>query len=471
MRLLAFLMGMLLAMSFSLAYTASVEPVQDEITVGETAVFKLIVTNDMEEEDFLRPLFGPDPSWSIITKPVFHMAGIRLAPGETKETLLYITPDESVDYGRKYTYNFRLESALDEAQGFLGADIFLRSPHGPGEYVPTVEIDADVDSGIDPRKPGTITISLRNFNPLNITELIIDIETTVDRANDQRITTSLSGLKKKTIEASFGYDSVQPPAVDRITIRASVPARNASFEQKVKEVQILAYNNIITNRTEIPGFLKRKVVLDFFNDGNVPDEITHSVRTSLFSQIFTSSEPAHKVATRDGYRYLVWAFDVGVQEAKTITYTINYRPLFVLVLVFLCVLLLYYALRSPIVIRKQAILMKDDRVKVMLHLKNRSSRPVEHVNIMDKIPQIVQVSKEFPVGTMQPTKLIRHEKRGTIAKWTVPSLEAYEERIITYFLESRLKVVGSIRLPGTMVKYKNKIGSLSKAFSSGVRAE
>ena len=93
------------------------------------------------------------------------------------------------------------------------------------------------------------------------------------------------------------------------------------------------------------------------------------------------------------------------------------------------------------------------------------------MNVSDRIPRIADIDTNYPVGTMQPSKIIKHDKRGTIIQWVIPTLEAYEERIITYHINSKLKIIGSMRLPNSMVKYKNKRGKFSKVYSSKVSAE
>ena len=153
----------------------------------------------------------------------------------------------------------------------------------------------------------------------------------------------------------------------------------------------------------------------------------------------------------------------------------NYRPLFIIFIISICALILYYAFRSPLVIKKHAMHVQKSSetstIKVLLHIQNRTSKVVENVKVMDKVPAIGLINKDFPVGTLQPTKVIRHENKGTIVKWMVPTLEAYEERIITYLFTPKLRIIGPVKLPASMVKYKNKMNKFSKVYSAKVSSE
>ena len=57
-------------------------------------------------------------------------------------------------------------------------------------------------------------------------------------------------------------------------------------------------------------------------------------------------------------------------------------------------------------------------------------------------------------------------KRTTLVKWHFPHLDPYEERIITYTLESKLKLVGSIQFPRAIIKFKNVDGKVNTTGSN-----
>jgi len=472
-RKLAVIFVFLLACLPASAFTVIVKPIADEIFPGDTLIYNVIVENDGRTAEDLRFEFSEDPSWSVITQPISHQTSFKIAAGDSETTTIYLTPDESVTSGQKYTHGFKIESNINTISRLVELEVFIRSPDRLTDYIPIVEIDADVDSEIDPRNDGILAITLKNFNPLNISDLIIEVISEINPENNQYLELQLSGLEKKRYEFPLVYDDLQIPTKDKITVTSSVPSRNKTFESKVKTIQILPYSEIQKEVKPTEQFLKTRYDISFFNEGNVVKETTHQMRTSVFRQIFTGASPEPLVVKEGGFRYLVWSFDLAPQESKTIQVTVNFRTLFIVFVALLVAIVLYYIFRSPIVVKKQAFgkVEEHSKVKVLVHVKNRTGKIVDNVNVMDKVPHFAAVNKEFPVGTMQPTKVIQHEKKGTIVKWVIPSLEAYEERIITCYLHSKLKIIGGVRLPAAMVKFKNKMNKFSKVYSPKVSVE
>ncbi len=471
--LLIFLFG-IVASAASATFVVDVKPVVDEILPGETAVFLLDVNNTGGYQEDIRLVFPDNPAWSIITTPIYHQTSFTIAPGESETTTIYIQPAENVDFGHKYTYSFLVQSNINKANKQVDLGLFLRSSHTPG-YVPTVVIDVDLDSEIDPREGKDMKVILTNFNSLNITNLVLDISSIINPDINREMNLTLEGLEKKIVTIPISYDPLQTPSVDYITVKAHIPNQNVTIDPVSKKIEILEYSNVVKNAKPTYEFLKTSSEISFFNDGNVDKSVNYTIPTSIFKQIFTSEDPKGSVVTSSGMRSIVWSFTLAPQETETVKITVNYRPLFIIIILIIIAVVLYFVFRSAVTIRKQAVILSGDNddsssVKVLLHVKNRTGRVIENINVMDKVPAIAEINKEFPVGTMHPSKVIRHEKKGTIVKWDIPTLETYEERIITYNIKSKLKIIGGVRLPAAMIKYKNKIGRFTKVFSNKTSA-
>lgn len=127
-------------------------------------------------------------------------------------------------------------------------------------------------------------------------------------------------------------------------------------------------------------------------------------------------------------------------------------------------------------IKKETKIMNVDNqgisdVKVLLHLKNRTNKSVEDVKLVDRIPQMGMLDTEFSVGTLHPSKVIKHEHKGTIIRWDISTLEPFEERIISYTLQSKLKIIGGFSLPQAVVKFKGKGESVKRTLSNKITAK
>jgi hypothetical protein len=87
---------------------------------------------------------------------------------------------------------------------------------------------------------------------------------------------------------------------------------------------------------------------------------------------------------------------------------------------------------------------------------NRSKYNVLDLLITDKLPSLVDLHKDFEEGTLRPSSILKHDKKGTIMKWQIRTLEPGEERIIHYKVKTRLSILGSLSLPITVVKFKRE---------------
>ena len=111
------------------------------------------------------------------------------------------------------------------------------------------------------------------------------------------------------------------------------------------------------------------------------------------------------------------------------------------------------------------------KMKVLLHVKNRTGKVIDNILVTDRIPHIAEIIKDFEVGTLKPEKMIKHEKQGVLLRWTFSQLEPYEERIITYMVKTKLNIVGGFCLPSAMVKFKNKKKKFVKLYSNKARCK
>ena len=160
-------------------------------------------------------------------------------------------------------------------------------------------------------------------------------------------------------------------------------------------------------------------------------------------------------------------------ESYSLTVVVSYRPIVYLIIALVVLITLYYLLRSPLVVRKSVSSIKTkegslSELKVLLHIKNRTKRNYEDLIVLDRIPKITEIGKEFEIGTIRPTKIMTHEKKGTIAKWEMNSLDSYEERVIAYKLYSNLNILGGLTLPIALLKYRIR-GKEKKASSNKIK--
>ncbi len=143
--------------------------------------------------------------------------------------------------------------------------------------------------------------------------------------------------------------------------------------------------------------------------------------------------------------------------------TTSYRSIVYVLAFVISILILMYVTRSPVKIRKGIAEIKTKEggissLKVILQVTSLVKKPIKNVTIVDYVPSIAHLEKEFIQGTLRPTKILKHEKKGTILKWEIGELGPKEDRLISYNISSKLSIIGSFRLPRAkvLIREKNK---------------
>ena len=462
----------LLSLSTALAdFQVVLTPVDDSIKTTETASFRLYIVNLGDVKDSYDFTFSSDGRWSIETDPLSHLSGVSIDSTQSQTTKVLLTPTSTLNSG-KYTFPFIVTSEkTDEA--YDSEFIFtITGDVGSSGYLPSINIDVDIASKIDPREDNVLIVSINNRNLLDIPDLLIDIKSSI--YSTQRLV-SLSGLEQITEDFVIPYEPNQEPMVDMFEI--SVVADDYTFGPLRKEIEIISYSDFDQDLVEGKEFLKRTETHIFTNKGNIEDSDTFILETSFFSQLFTRTNPKAEVVKEDGKRYYQWEIILGSGESSNIILTRNFRTFAGVILLILIGILAYYLFRSSVITKKQARILKMEKhsgiskMKVLLHVKNRTGKVIDHVLVTDRIPHIAEVIKDFEVGTLKPEKLIKHKKEGVLLRWTFNQLEPYEERIITYMVRTKLDILGGFSLPSAMVKFKNKKGKFVKAFSNKAKCK
>ena len=191
------------------------------------------------------------------------------------------------------------------------------------------------------------------------------------------------------------------------------------------------------------------------------------VETTLLGAILSSTNPKAELIKEDDKRYFIW--DVELENnTMHVTVTKNFIPLFAVIVSLIVAVGVYYLVRSPLLMRKECsnIVKKDggiSEITIALNIKNRGKDKLKEIDLTEQIPALVSIGKEVSIGSLQPSKILKHKKRkNTIVKWTIDTLDASEERIISYKIISKLPILGSFSLPAATSSFK----SHNKVFTS-----
>jgi hypothetical protein len=125
---------------------------------------------------------------------------------------------------------------------------------------------------------------------------------------------------------------------------------------------------------------------------------------------------------------------------------------------------MYFIYRSPIVVKKEAIILGSpeqgiSELKIMIHIRNRSSELIENVMLTDLLPTLAEVEKEIHIGSISPIQILKNDRKGSLIKWQIEAIEPFEERIVTYKARTKMIIIGGLTLPSAKAKFKAKTGN------------
>jgi hypothetical protein len=448
------------------AYTYSVDVLNNTITKQEVAVFDLLIKNTAEYEDYYT-ITTSDVNWLLTFTPE-----IAIIPA--KDEMMFrveLRPKAFVEEGRTYFVPVKIKS---EKSGFYFENrqefaIYVVNPSiKAGEYAPTVTPVISIDKIIDPREKVSVTLTLRNRNPRPYESLKVFIDGGIF---SKEYTTKLLPLEEKTNVILFEID----PLIEAGTRMLSVIlySNDTKIAESSTEYEIKGYPDLQRTTSKQSFLFRTAEKFSIYNNGNKAGLAEEKFSMSIFKKLFTKFTPeAVKERGDDGKAYYVIRQALDPQQKLEGSMVTNYRLLVVIILVILAIIILYYALRSPVIIAKNAEpLGKTENglseVKIRLYLKNRTRKPIANLRVVDIVPSIAEIDKKTHLGTMEPVS-IGKSKRGTVPRWEMDVLEAYEERIITYRIKSKLTLIGGIRLPGAKATFDAGGGKERTVYSNTI---
>ncbi|MCP3685653.1 MAG: hypothetical protein GY861_23635 [bacterium] len=431
------------------------EILDNNILYGEQASYKLIVSSNQEFDDKFR-LTAPDVSWTVQTQPLYHyFGGFEVKSMANGTTTLLLNPLQKIPVGQ-YRVQLNIESVETGEKQSEFFIINVKSPTPPlRDYLAAVDKIVDMPNRIDPREPFTIKINLVNLNPKDIPDVVVSLESEII---NKEVHTPLSPLEKKTVEVPVTLNALTAPQKD--TLKVLLTIENQTLQPLKEQFEIMGYSDFEEKEEPSGGFLSSKKTIICTNNGNVGDAKTIEVKTNFFKKIFTKAEPeAYTINRKDG-SYLAWEVSLGPQESTSIKVTTSYLILFVIFVAIIAVIAIYYFMRSPVEIKKEAAVIgfKEGGIsdlKIVLHIKNRGQKTFQRLKVVDRIPIIADIEKEIEIGTLKPTKIFQHGK-GTVIKWDVDALEKYEERVLSYRIKSKLSILGGFNLPAAILKFEDE---------------
>ena len=457
--LACFLLLLSLAQAAS-PWDSSIIDVNSEIKKGEDAIAEVSITNNELGDDIYR-ISVDTFSFNVRSDPSSaYLSGMRSTGRDQHKTRLLFKPQAGLEPGT-YQIPITIKASKEGTARTHFFFIRLRSDEPEiRDYFAAVDRILKIPSEIDPRQPIPIEINLKNRNAKNITSLTIYLKSNLF---EQTINERLAPLESKVLKTEIKLNPLTPPQDGIVELQMLVD--NQTVQPIIKEpFSILEYSDVVEkDAAPIGGLLSTERKKEVTNNGNSRKTHRIELKTSFIDSFFTRSDPQSYTINKEDATYLAWDIVLGPNESKTITTTTSYVPLFAVLVLGLAGVICYFVFRSPIVIEKEASVLSTKeggiaKMKILLHVKNRTGKAFDKVVIVDKVPNLVELDKESELGTIRPTRVFQSPKEGTTLKWEIGGLERFEERLITYKINSKLTILGGINLPTAMVTFSDKKG-------------
>ncbi|MBR9699214.1 hypothetical protein GOV09_02050 [Candidatus Woesearchaeota archaeon] len=451
------ILAILLSSVHAIRYTAELEPVIDKIPLEGAAEFKLTINNIEPDEHIYRIKMQDYPRWDVYTDPRVNPILITLPPFTEDTLTLFIDPNQNY-IGKSGSHFVNLEVLVEGSTEKikLQPKIGIISDLGQTDYVPTVILDTNFPDEITPNEALTFTITLTNQNNLNITKAKLRISS---QLMDEEITVSLWPKEEKVVDVRIPLDSKSKPIKDILTISLMYKDKNV-FTPFVKSYEVIPYSTLTDTSEMDLGFLKREEILTFVNEGNIPFQGQFRAKVNFLRNLFSSTDPKAKTIKEDGQTFYVWETTLQPYETSSVRIVENYLGITIFVLAAILIIVLVALKKSPIALEKtvtspEVIEGGLSKLKIIVNVKNRSKHKLTHIAIIDKVPKLLNIQREAILGSLKPSKIRQNQKHETLVLWELEELEAGDERVITYHIRSKLKILGGLTLQRAMAHFQH----------------
>ncbi len=418
----------------------------NDVFPGETATFKLTITNDKSTDNAF--IVDVDPLKVYPFNDIFKE--IRISTNQVDvpafsegSFTVEVKVLEDVVPNKNYETAIKIRSLVTKEKIVYSLGVSVVEPEN------LIDIATDIPNKISPGEEVSFNVNLKNRANLILPNAEIYINSDLFSESFKE---KFYPFYETTKTITFRTDPAAKPGMYTLGVR--VYSDGLLKGKLIKGFEVVSNQDVVEKTRTSSGFLTKTKVITKTNVGNtaVQDRLKFSI--SSFTKLFTrfDKEPGKAEGM------LEWQFLLQPGESYSVTITTDYRILFAVIAAIVIIVGAYiYRSTKGVIIKKSILKVREvdgtSELKVMLHLKNKTDSRIRNVKLVETLPSIVSHSPEF--GTLKPDKIQKEEKMTRMI-WSVEELEKGEERIISYNVKTRLHVIGKLVLPPVQVRYKHK---------------
>lgn len=202
------------------------------------------------------------------------------------------------------------------------------------------------------------------------------------------------------------------------------------------------------------GVIIRETSITKTNTGNIKSQAVVEVNRDILSRLFTTFSEAPAKSEKKGLvvKYS-WEKTLNPGEKYSVSVKTNYTfSLIILILIVVIVFVAKIFSITPLVLEKKVSFVRtrggEFALKVRVHVK--AKKHADNIQIVDRLPGMTKLYEKF--GS-KPDRIDHATGRMF---FTIPHLNAGEERVFSYIIFSKVAVVGRFELPAAMAVYEKE---------------
>ena len=196
----------------------------------------------------------------------------------------------------------------------------------------------------------------------------------------------------------------------------------------------------------------RRSIITKTNVGNTPTTVEIEVKRDVFRRLFTGHSIAPLSSDRSGVSVnYVWEQALDPGESFSVISTTNYTfPFILLILIILIGFMVKSSGRTTVELTKRVsyVKTKNDDFALKVRIRVKANKGVDNVEVADRIPPTTRLYSGFG---RKPDRI--QEGSGKI-EWDLGSLTSGEERVISYIIYSKIRVLGRFELSPAAALYE-----------------
>lgn len=413
------------------------------IEEGNSAEFTLSITNnEVITDDF--------EIYSLVGIEIFPKEFFKIVGNTTKELEIEIAPRREVLRDFRGAYNFEYE-IKGKQTGFYKGILSIRIV----ELKNAIEVKPENINLEDSQAIITIK-NLEDFNLKNISitaeSFFFEFSETIDLASKETKEFTVTIQKERIKKLSAGeYD---------VDLTFELKGKKS---KKTTNVKYLEKGGVFVS-TATSGLIIREKTITKTNEGNIDTIATITDKKDIFSRLFTTYSEIPLTTERKGFFVeYSWKKELSPGEQLTIFSTTNYTfPFILIIIVILVALIAKVMMIRDLTLQKRVsfVRTRGGEFALKVKLRTKARKPLENIRIIDRLPRLTKLYEKF--GS-KPDKIDPKTRR---ILWHIKKLSAGEERVFTYIIYSKIKIIGRFELPAASAKFERKGGKHDQVHSN-----